>query len=79
MRQIATIVNGHGWTQSEAAARCSVTQPRLTSAKLSVVAFGREGAFVVLTTVEDAHDGNGAGIFVDRIGDHASSVVVSKP
>ena len=27
----------------------------------------------------DAHDGNGAGIFVDRIGDHGSSVVVSKP
>ena len=29
MRQIASIVNGHGWTQSEAAARCSVTQPRM--------------------------------------------------
>lgn len=29
MRQIASIVNGHGWTQAEAATRCSVTQPRM--------------------------------------------------
>jgi predicted XRE-type DNA-binding protein len=29
MRQIAAIVNWHGWTQSEAAACCGVTQPRM--------------------------------------------------
>jgi len=29
IRQIASIVNEHGRTQSEAATRCSVTQPRM--------------------------------------------------
>lgn len=29
MRQIAAIVKESGWTQAEAAARCSVTQPRI--------------------------------------------------
>jgi predicted XRE-type DNA-binding protein len=29
MQQIATIVKESGWTQSEAAARCGVTQPRM--------------------------------------------------
>ena len=62
--------------QVDDAGDVNVTLARMT---VSVVAFGREGAFVVLSTVEDAHDGNGAGIFVDRIGDHGSSVVVSKP
>ena len=62
--------------QVDDAGDVNVTLARMT---VSVVAFGREGAFVVLSTVEDAHDGNCAGIFVDRIGDHGSSVVVSKP
>lgn len=34
---------------------------------LSDVGFAGEGAFVVLTTAEDADDGDGAGIFVDRM------------
>lgn len=29
MRRIAAIVKESGWTQAEAAARCSVTQPRI--------------------------------------------------
>jgi predicted XRE-type DNA-binding protein len=29
MRQIAEIIGNSGWTQSEAAVRCSVTQPRI--------------------------------------------------
>lgn len=29
MRQIAAIVNKHGWTQVEAAQHCGVTQPRI--------------------------------------------------
>ncbi|WP_295388999.1 XRE family transcriptional regulator [uncultured Thiodictyon sp.] len=29
MDQIAAIVTEHGWTQSEAATRCGVTQPRM--------------------------------------------------
>lgn len=29
MQQIAAIVKESGWTQAEAAARCSVTQPRI--------------------------------------------------
>ncbi len=29
MRQIAVIVKEGGWTQAEAATRCSVTQPRM--------------------------------------------------
>ena len=31
MRQIATIVKKSGWTQTEAAQRCSVTQPRMSN------------------------------------------------
>jgi predicted XRE-type DNA-binding protein len=29
MRQIAAILNKQGWTQTEAASRCGVTQPRI--------------------------------------------------
>ena len=29
MQKIAAIVHDHGWTQSEAARRCGVTQPRM--------------------------------------------------
>lgn len=29
MQKIAAIVQDHGWTQSEAARRCGVTQPRM--------------------------------------------------
>lgn len=29
MRQITAIVNENGWTQTEAAQRCGVTQPRM--------------------------------------------------
>jgi predicted XRE-type DNA-binding protein len=31
MHQIATIVKKSGWTQTEAAQRCSITQPRMSN------------------------------------------------